>query len=99
MAARSIKSLLVAVFSLLAMVFSPSARAQETHEGGHEEKHEKLDPAKIIMDHIKDAHEFHFFTVGHFHATVPLPVILYSPGKGEESLWFLHRAVPVATRS
>lgn len=82
MAARSIKSLLVAVFSLLAMVFSPSARAQETHEGGHEEKHEKLDPAKIIMDHIKDAHEFHFFTVGHFHATVPLPVILYSPGKG-----------------
>jgi F-type H+-transporting ATPase subunit a len=34
------------------------------------------------MDHIKDAHEFHFFTVGDFHATIPLPVILYSPTKG-----------------
>ncbi len=51
--------------------------------GEHAEKAEgKLDPAKIIMDHIKDAHEFHFFTVGHFHATIPLPVILYSPSKG-----------------
>ncbi|HRO18691.1 MAG TPA: F0F1 ATP synthase subunit A, partial [Ferruginibacter sp.] len=43
---------------------------------------EKLDPAKIILDHIKDAHEFHFFTLGDFHATIPLPVIVYSPEKG-----------------
>lgn len=47
----------------------------------------KLDPAKVIMEHIQDAHEFHFFTINkadgtEFHATVPLPVILYSPQRG-----------------
>lgn len=86
MVVKSIKSLLVAVFSLFLVSISPVANAQEEHpveatEHGttHEEK---LDPAKIILDHIKDAHEFHFFTVGHFHATIPLPVILYVPGEG-----------------
>lgn len=82
MSAKSFKSLLVAAFSLFSVLFSAPVLAQEAHEGEHGEKHEKLDPAKIIMDHIKDAHEFHFFTVGHFHATIPLPVILYSPEKG-----------------
>jgi F-type H+-transporting ATPase subunit a len=85
MAVHRIKSLLVAVFSLSLVVFSLPAFAQEHGEEGgtgHEAKEEKLDPAKIIMDHIKDAHEFHFFTIGDFHATIPLPVILYSPTKG-----------------
>ncbi len=51
---------------------------------GHEEK---FDPGKEMLDHIADAHEFHFFTLKHddgteTHATLPLPVILYSPQKG-----------------
>ena len=85
MAAQRIKSLLVAVFSLGMILFSTISLAQEhgaEPANGHEAVAEKLDPAKIIMDHIKDAHEFHFFTVGDFHATIPLPVILYSPVKG-----------------
>ena len=86
MAAQCIKSLLVAVFSLVMVLFYTPVLAQdhgtENHGEQHEATEEKLDPAKIIMDHIKDAHEFHFFTVGHFHATIPLPVILYSPTKG-----------------
>ncbi len=86
MAAKCIKSLLVAVFSLVLALVSPVAFAQDhepTHATEkHDTKEEKLDPAKIIMDHIKDAHEFHFFTIGDFHATIPLPVILYSPTKG-----------------
>ena len=91
MVAKRFKSLLVAAFSLGIIFFSNSTFAQEHGEppaiGQHEETsathaEEKLDPAKIIMDHIKDAHEFHFFTAGDFHATIPLPVILYSPNKG-----------------
>lgn len=85
MAAQRIKSLLVAVFSLSISFFANTSFAQDHGEGqaaGHAAQEEKLDPAKIIMDHIKDAHEFHFFTVGDFHATIPLPVILYSPTKG-----------------
>ena len=83
MVTKRIKSLLVLAFSLFLLGFTNIAFAQETaHEGTAEHKEEKLDPAKIIMDHIKDAHEFHFFTAGNFHATIPLPVILYSPTKG-----------------
>jgi F-type H+-transporting ATPase subunit a len=86
MASKWIKSLLVAVFSLPIVFFSAPVFGQdhgnETPSAHHEAAEEKLDPAKIIMDHIKDAHEFHFFTAGDFHATIPLPVILYSPQKG-----------------
>ncbi len=65
------------------MLFSFQAFAQT--DGAVGEKlgaEEKLDPAKLIFDHIGDAHEFHFFDVGDFHATIPLPVILYSPERG-----------------
>ena len=85
MVVKSIKSILVAVFSLFLFISSSTVFAQEGTHGNTEhesKKEEKLDPAKIILDHIKDAHEFHFFTIGHFHATIPLPVILYSPTKG-----------------
>ena len=43
---------------------------------------EKFDPTKEIMGHVQDAYEFHFFSLGNFHATIHLPVILYSPQKG-----------------
>ena len=87
---KYIISLIIIVFS---MIFSMNAFSQENNPAEHAEmpeaKEEKLDPAQIIMDHIKDAHEFHFFTLENkenphesFHATIPLPVILYSPTKG-----------------
>ncbi len=74
MGKKCFKSLLVAVLSLF-LGFSAWA-------GGESGKTEKLDPAGIIMDHIKDAHEFHFFDIGSFHAVIPLPIIVYSSGKG-----------------
>lgn len=79
---RRFKSLTVAGFTLIWMLFSGVAIA-----GGGEGHGEKFDPGKEMLDHIADAHEFHFFTIkkadGHdFHATLPLPVILYSPQRG-----------------
>ncbi len=56
--------------------------SQETGTEDHGPAIKKLDPAKVIMEHIQDDHEWHFFTLGHFHATIPLPVILYSQEKG-----------------
>lgn len=38
----------------------------------------------FIMHHVKDAHEWHFATIGHTHVTLPLPVILYSSDRGLE---------------
>jgi F-type H+-transporting ATPase subunit a len=43
---------------------------------------EKIDPSSIILDHIADGHEFHFFTFHGKVASIPLPVILYSPQRG-----------------
>jgi F-type H+-transporting ATPase subunit a len=87
MAQNSIKALLVATLSLFMVLFSNVSMAQEIttlpiEHHTTEKKEEKLDPAKIIMDHIKDSHEFHFFSIGRFNASIPLPVILYSPTKG-----------------
>jgi len=81
MVCKSLKSLLVAVFSLILLSSSLMVMAQENHDE-HAPAQEKFDPTKEILGHIADSHEFHFFSVGDFHATIPLPVILYSPEKG-----------------
>jgi F-type H+-transporting ATPase subunit a len=78
---NGLKSLLVACFSLFGVLISLPAAANEEVAG------EKLNPAKIIMEHIQDSHEFHFFTIkkadgSEFHATIPLPIILYSKERG-----------------
>jgi F-type H+-transporting ATPase subunit a len=54
----------------------------QDHESSYEEKGDPFDPTKIIMGHIQDGYEFHFFSVGNFDAVIHLPVILYSPEKG-----------------
>jgi len=41
---------------------------------------EKLNPGKLILDHIYDSHEWHIMTIGEHHVTVPLPVIIYDQG-------------------
>ncbi|MEO8720277.1 MAG: F0F1 ATP synthase subunit A [Ginsengibacter sp.] len=75
------KSSLVAVFSFLLLALSFSAFSQEKPED-HKKSEEKFDPTTAIMNHVQDAYEFHFFSVGDFHASIYLPVILYSPQKG-----------------
>ena len=41
-----------------------------------------FNPANLIMEHVLDAHEFHFFELNGHKVAIPLPVILYSPTKG-----------------
>ncbi len=81
MGLHRLKSLLVATLGLFLALVSSSVKANE--EAGSE----KLDPAKVIMEHIQDSHEFHFFTLKNasgeeFHATIPLPIILWSKERG-----------------
>ena len=85
MAFKSFKSILVAAFSLSSMFFYNMSFAQgdptATGETGKPEA-SKLVPAKIILEHVADAHEFHFFTFHKKPVSIPLPVILYSPERG-----------------
>src|SRR6478672_7577016 len=78
-----VKCLMVAAFSVLDLTFSTSVFSQEGHvthgEAGHVEK---LDAAKVIMEHIMDNHEYHFAEINGHPVSIPLPVILYSPQRG-----------------
>ena len=87
MASKSIKSILVAVFSLSLVFFSNVTFAQHEPTGEPAKKEKIFDANEVIFGHIMDAHEFHFLSYkgadGHqHHATIPLPVILYSKEKG-----------------
>jgi F-type H+-transporting ATPase subunit a len=85
-----LKCLPVLALGLLSLFFSSTLQAQpgEGREGNEEvEQEAKFNPGKEMLDHVADAHEFHFFTLkgenGHdTHVTLPLPVILYSPQRG-----------------
>jgi F-type H+-transporting ATPase subunit a len=75
---KCLKSLLVLAFSLFLTVFSTTAFAQEHgKEAGAEKPKEKLNMKEVIFGHVMDGHEFHFFG-----ASLPLPVLLYSPQRG-----------------
>ena len=87
---KSTKSILAAVFSVFLVLFFNTAIAQEKHEekhGASEPKKEGFNANKVIFGHVLDAHEFHFLTYKgsdgeEHHATIPLPVIVYSKEKG-----------------
>ncbi len=89
MAFNSTKSLLVAAFSFFLVLFSTNAFSQheaenqeEKTESAGEAAEEKIDAAKVIMEHILDNHEFHIAEIGGHPVSLPLPVILYSPQRG-----------------
>src|SRR5438128_1338435 len=90
MSAKWVKSFLVAAFSLSILLFSNMAFSQReagngteiTEKGTTVQHEEKLDAAKIIMEHVMDSHEFHLAEIGGHPVSIPLPIILYSPQRG-----------------
>jgi F-type H+-transporting ATPase subunit a len=94
MVSNSFKSLLVAAFSVCCLFFSTGVIAQPggekaeqsdasaTGNAGEKKEEKKLNPSKIILEHVADGHEFHFFTFNHKPVSLPLPVIVYSASNG-----------------
>lgn len=54
------------------------------HAAGEEVAGEKstVDVQEIVFGHIRDAYEWHLFTLGEKHVSIPLPVIVYSQTTG-----------------
>ena len=87
MSFKSLKLLLVATFSVFLLLAFNNSFAQEPLDTTRTTKEGFFDPSKVIMEHIMDAHEFHFLTYkgsdGEEHeVSVPLPVILFSKERG-----------------
>ncbi len=80
MATKINKILLVLLMSMASI----AGFASDAHEVIEEETGEEsvFNPGEMIMHHIADSHEWHFFSTESFHCTLPLPVIVYSAGKG-----------------
>ncbi len=76
-----LRYVLTVFLPVLMLLFSVPVKAE--HEEGHteatEEKSEKFDAGKMIMEHISDAHDWHLWGEGHNSVSIPLPVILYTP--------------------
>jgi F-type H+-transporting ATPase subunit a len=80
---KHIYRLLLIIFLVSTVV--PTFASEEKHEEHtshetHEKK--KFEPGSFIMDHIADAYDWHIFSYGDFHATVPLPIIVFSDHSG-----------------
>ncbi|MEY2794203.1 MAG: hypothetical protein RJA76_2195, partial [Bacteroidota bacterium] len=89
-------NILIGVFLIFISFSSLANETQATAnvaEGAHvaiadsakhteEAAEEKFDAGKLILHHIADEHDWHLFTIGHFHATIPLPCIVYTDSKG-----------------
>lgn len=66
------KIIFTSIFFLF--IFSYNLNASESKE-------EKFKPGEMIVEHIIDNHEWHIATIGSFHLTVPLPIILWDDGQ------------------
>ena len=88
MGTRRLKCLLVAVFSLFSgPFFNLNLALSQPVDTENKTEKKSFDANEVIFGHIMDAHEFHFFSYKgrdgeQHHATIPLPVIVYSPQKG-----------------
>ncbi len=54
----------------------------EEGKGGEEGETKKFDAKEVILGHVKDAHDWHLFSMGETHVTLPLPVIIYNTVRG-----------------
>jgi F-type H+-transporting ATPase subunit a len=71
-------------FSALASEETTTPQVQEvqpTMAGDHDIE-EKFNAGEMIINHIKDAHEWHIMDIDDHAISIPLPIILYIPGEG-----------------
>jgi F-type H+-transporting ATPase subunit a len=83
MFSKSIKALLVLVFSVLLLFSANNVFARDDHK----EKKQEFNAKELIFGHVLNSHDFHFLDIKHedgtsTHIGIPLPVILYSSQKG-----------------
>jgi F-type H+-transporting ATPase subunit a len=80
--------LLMSMASIACFAINPNDQIIEEETG---QAHTLFNPGEMIMHHIADSHEWHFFNTESFHATIPLPIIVYSAERGGLSVFLSSR--------
>ncbi|MCH8905314.1 MAG: F0F1 ATP synthase subunit A [Bacteroidetes bacterium] len=75
-------SVILVIFVLSIFSISVTASDDQAKTG------KDFNPGDMITKHIADAHEWHFATIGKFHISIPLPIIIFSKGKGLDVFMF-----------
>jgi len=83
---KFIRSLLLTIFSLT-MIYSVSMANEETKEGDPQQKEDKFEAGKFVIEHVSDSYEWHIATIGETELSIPLPIILHSSTKGWNIFW------------
>ncbi|MBI2968572.1 MAG: F0F1 ATP synthase subunit A [Bacteroidetes bacterium] len=68
------------IFSLIFLFFSVGTEIVYGSAANGDGK--KFNAGDFIVHHIKDAYDWHITTIGSHDISIPLPVILFSPGNG-----------------
>ena len=70
------------LFALLTLMYVGSVNAETEHKTEENQestsKEEGYDPIPVIMHHISDAHDWHFFDYKGHSYSMPLPIILWT---------------------
>jgi F-type H+-transporting ATPase subunit a len=69
---KSIKAILLIFIALLGFGLSAYANPQPEEE-------KEFNANETIFHHLSNSHEWHLFSIGETHVSIPLPVILYTP--------------------
>ncbi|MBO3272804.1 F0F1 ATP synthase subunit A [Hymenobacter defluvii] len=83
------KRLFIALFWILSLPVFAQHTADTMTEASDSEA---FKPGEMILHHIGDSHEWHWFSTDNDHFTTYLPVIAYQPGKGVEVFSSKHLA-------
>lgn len=70
------------VFFILLLTIGTSAIPGTAIANTQQDENSGIQVGDIIMEHILDSHQWHFFSYGNFHLAIPLPVIVYSGETG-----------------
>ncbi|TAD85954.1 MAG: ATP synthase F0 subunit A [Bacteroidetes bacterium] len=89
MVKRPIKLIYIVAFSCFLATFGSPILAQDhgnaaehNAHGEHAATPKKMDPGKVLMEHILDNHEYHIADYNGHAISLPLPIILYSSQRG-----------------
>jgi F-type H+-transporting ATPase subunit a len=76
------KNLFTALIIFSITTFGLSATTIDDEPQSHQEEKQKFEPGTFMLEHVSDSYDWHIFSNGDKHYSVPLPIIVYTKETG-----------------